>query len=345
MIQNILFTCAGRRNYLIDYFKKALNENGLVIATDKQLSAPALIEADIAYEVPDIYDKSYIPRLKEIINKYNVTALISLNDLELPIISKYKNELESSQTRVLVSNMDVIDIGFDKWKTFKFLKKNGLNTPKTFINLNEVKKALKDGVIKFPLVLKPRWGSGSIGIEFPESFEELELAYKLQLIKLKRSILNKASSDDIENSILIQEKLIGKEFGLDIVNNFEGQYFGTFAKEKLSMRSGETDKAKSIINSNFEKVGNKISDNLKHIGCMDVDAFLVNNKLYILELNPRFGGGYPFSHEAGADIASVYIDWLNGYDNKFVKKHINYRAFATFSKSDRLLQVFDKISE
>ena len=45
---NILFTCAGRRNYLINYFKEALQGNGLVIATDMQADAPALIDADIS---------------------------------------------------------------------------------------------------------------------------------------------------------------------------------------------------------------------------------------------------------------------------------------------------------
>jgi len=345
MIQNILFTCAGRRNYLIGYFKKALNENGLVIATDKQLSAPALIEADMAFEAPDIYDETYIPRLKEIIQKYNVTAVISLNDLELPILSKHKHEIESPQTRVLISNENVIDISFDKWKTYKFIKKIGLNTPKTYINLDEAKQAIKDGELKFPLVIKPRWGSGSIGIEFPESLEELELALELQKLKLKRTILSKASHQDIESSILIQENLVGIEYGLDIVNDFEGQHFGTFVREKLAMRSGETDKAKSIINTDFEKAGAIIGNQLKHIGCMDIDAFVVNEKLYILELNPRFGGGYPFSHKAGADLASVYIDWLNGHNNEYVRKHINYREHVTFSKCDRLLQVFDKISD
>jgi len=345
MIQNILFTCAGRRNYLIGYFKKALNENGLVIATDMQLSAPALIEADMAFETPSVYDKTYIPRLKEIIETYNVTAVISLNDLELPILSKHKEELESSETRVLISNETAIDISFDKWKTYKFIQKIGLNTPKTYLKIEEAKKAINDGILKFPVVIKPRWGSGSIGIEFPESLEELELALKLQKIKLKRTILNTASSQDIDNAFLIQEILVGKEFGLDIVNDLEGEHFATFAREKIAMRSGETDKAKSVINSAFEDAGKIIGNALKHIGSMDIDVFLVNDKLYILELNPRFGGGYPFSHKAGADLASVYIDWLNGHNNEYVQRHINYREHVTFSKCDRLLQVFDKISE
>jgi carbamoyl-phosphate synthase large subunit len=339
MKQNILFTCAGRRNYLINYFKKALNGNGIVVATDYLLNAPALIDADFGIKVPNIYDDNYIPRLKEIIKEYDINAVISLNDLELPILSKYKHELESPQTKVLISDKNVIDIGFDKWKTYHFLKKIGLNTPKTFLNLNEAIKAIKDGKLKFPIVLKPRWGSSSKEIEFPESIKELKLAYELQKIKLSRTTLNSLSNNNFEDIILIQEYIDGQELGLDIVNNFKGEYFGVFAKKKLHMRSGETDKAQTIINENIEKLSKKIAKELKHLGIMDTDAFLINDQLFILEFNPRFGGGYAFSHEAGANIASVYFDWLNGYTNDDVLKHIDYKADITYSKCDRLLQV------
>jgi carbamoyl-phosphate synthase large subunit len=341
MEQNILITCAGRRNYLVNYFKQALNGNGRVVAVDSQISAPALIDADLAAIAPDIYNKNYIPKLKEVIKTYKITALISLNDLELPILSKNKEILEKEGVKVLISNEAVIATGFDKWKTYKFIKGLGLKTPKTYINFKNAINDINTGVLNFPLVLKPRWGSASIGIDFPETIEELEIAYKLQKIKLQRSILDKASAGDIEHAILIQEKLDGKEYGLDIVNDFEGNYFGTFAREKISMRCGETDRAISVINDSFEAAGNKIGSNLKHIGNMDSDVFLVNNELYILELNPRFGGGYPFSHEAGANIVAVYLEWLKGSDKKNVLKHINFKSGISYSKCDKLLKVKD----
>lgn len=334
---NILFTCAGRRNYLINYFKEALKGGGKIFATDMQLTAPALIDADVAIQVPAIYSEDYIPSLLEIIKENSINAVISLNDLELPILSEAKKEIELLGARVIVADEQAINIAFDKWETVKFLENNGLKSPQTFIDFQEAKKAIESGELKFPLVVKPRWGSASIGIDFPEDLEELELVYQLQTIRLNRTILAEASKEDIEHAILIQEKIPGKEFGMDILNDFEGNYVGTFVREKLQMRSGETDKAISIIDERFEKIGKIIGDSLNHIGNLDCDVFEYNDELYVLELNPRFGGGYPFSHEAGNNTAAIYIEWLKG--NKDISKHSNYEPNLMFSKCDRLLKV------
>ena len=337
MDQNILFTCAGRRNYLINYFKEALKGRGKIFAVDTSLSAPAMVDADIAILTLSIYDDSYISVLKDIIQKNKISAVISLNDLELPILSKYKQDVETTGAKVIISSEAAIDIAFDKLKTFNFIKSIGLNTPKTLTTFSQVKEAIVSNKLSFPLVVKPRWGTASIGVHIPDSLEELELAFKLQHEKLKKSILNIASSNDYDNAILIQDRIDGKEYNLDILNDLQGNYVGTFAVEKLSMRSGETDKAVSVIDERLENLGKKISENLKHIGTLDCDVIIKDNKLYVIDLNPRFGGGYPFSHEAGVNIAAMYIEWLLG--NKNVAKFNNYQVGMAFSKCDRMIRV------
>jgi carbamoyl-phosphate synthase large subunit len=334
---NILFTCAGRRNYLINYFKEALKGNGKIIAVDGQTNAPALIDADLAIQVPNIYSDLYIQSLKDICIEHKVHAIISLNDLELPILSKHKAELEECNTKVIVSNEFVIDVSFDKWKTFEFLKSIGLSTPNTYLSIDKVKEDIVLKSLKFPLVLKPRWGSASIGIEFVENEEELEYAYKLLKSKLSRSILDLVSKSDINNAILIQESINGVEYGIDILNDFNGNYYGTFSREKLSMRSGETDKAMSVINPNLSEIGECISKKLRHLGNMDCDVFINSEKIYVLELNPRFGGGYPFSHEAGINTAAIYIDWINGKTQ--IDHHNNYQENIAFAKFDQLMRI------
>jgi len=334
---NILFTCAGRRNYLINYFKDALQGQGKIVAVDTQLSAPALVDADIAIKVPSIYEVGYLDALKEIIMQNQIRAVISLNDLELPLLSKHKSELEALGAKIIVADEEVISISFDKWRTFLFLRSNEIKAPQTYIDIEDALMKIEIGEMDFPVVLKPRWGSASIGIEFPENLRELKLAYELLKLRMKRSILSEASKGDVDHCILIQEKITGDEFGMDILNDFEGNYFGTFVRKKLAMRAGETDKAVSIIDLKFEKIGKKIASSLGHIGNLDCDVFEHHNELYVLELNPRFGGGYPFSHEAGMNTASAYIEWLHGGKN--VSQFNNYISGLTFSKCDRLIPI------
>lgn len=334
---NILFTCAGRRNYLINYFKEALNGDGKIFAADMQLTAPALVDADISIQVPAIYSEDYIPSLTQIVEENKIDCVISLNDLELPILSAAKQQLEALGAKVIVADEKVIDIAFDKWETVKFLEEQGLKSPKTFIDIVTAKAAINAGELAFPLVIKPRWGSASIGIDFPEDLEELDLVYRLQSVRLKRTMLAEASKADADHAILIQEKIPGTEYGMDVLNDFDGNYIGTFVRQKLGMRSGETDKAISVIDERFERIGKVIGQSLKHLGNLDCDVFEHEDELYVLELNPRFGGGYPFSHEAGNNTAKIYLEWLKG--NKEVEQHSHYKAGLMFAKCDRLLKV------
>ncbi len=337
---NILFTCAGRRNYLINYFKEALNGSGKIYAADKDATATSLLEADVAIQVQDIYEANYIDDILNFSIHHKIDSIISLHDLELPLLAKHKSRFEDNGIHVIVSDPEVIDIAFDKYRTHQFLEAIGLNSPKTYITLQDAEEALMTDELSFPLILKPRWGSASIGIESVDTIEELKLAYQLLKIKLDKSILKKSASD-FSKVILIQKQLPGSEFGLDIVNDLDGNYIGTFVRRKLKMRAGETDKAVSVIDERFNTIGEIIGKNLKHIGNLDCDVFEVNDKLYVLELNPRFGGGYPFSHEAGVNTAAMYISWMNNDYN--VSKFNNYRADVLVTKYDRIIKIKNQL--
>ncbi|RGL02852.1 ATP-grasp domain-containing protein [Prevotella disiens] len=332
---NILFTCAGRRRYLLKYFKEIICNSGKIIATDMQLSAPALTSADIKIQVPAVYEERYIPSLLKICKDYEIKLLISLNDLELPILSREKEKFESIGVKVVVSSPEVIDICFDKYKTAQWVESLGLKVPQTYINYNQAIKAIHKGYLKFPLIVKPRWGSGSIGIEIVEDEEELEMVYYLDKKKVMKSILATASKG--EDYLLIQEMIVGKEYGIDIINDFKGIYRGVSVKQKLAMRAGETDKAITINNTIIKNIGKTIGTALKHIGNLDCDILERDGEYYVLELNPRFGGGYPFSQEAGVNLPKALIEWANGNEvenNLFIPQYNKI-----FAKCDILLNV------
>ena len=333
---NILFTCAGRRTYLLKYFKENMQEGDKIVATDMQLSAPALQAADVKLQVPAVYADDYIDKTLDICKKYDINALISLNDLELPILAEQKERFEALSVKVIVSDPQVIDIAFDKYKTAQWVESLGLNAPKTYTRLADAKVAIETGKVCFPLFLKPRWGSGSIGLETVEDLEELEEIYEQLFKKIKKTILATASVGD--EYIMIQEKLTGKEYGLDVMNDLEGNFMAVSVKQKLAMRAGETDKAITVDLPEVREIGATIGRNLKHIGNLDVDVMQRANGDYcVLELNPRFGGGFPFSYEAGVNLPKALIEWLKG--NTIDKSLLTPTYGKMFAKNDYLIEI------
>lgn len=333
---NILFTCAGRRTYLLKYFKENLSEGDKVVATDMQPSAPALQVADVKIQVPAVYDSNYVDITLKICKEQKIDALLSLNDLELPILAENKARFEALGVKVIVSAPSVIDIAFDKYKTAQWVESLGLHAPKTYVRLEDAKKALASCEIAFPLFMKPRWGSGSIGLETIDDMEDLDIYYHLLMKKIKKTILATASVGD--EYIMIQEKLTGKEFGLDVMNDLTGKNVGVSVKQKLAMRAGETDKAITVDIPEVYEMGKKIGEKLHHIGNLDVDIMQRANGDYcVLELNPRFGGGYPFSYEAGVNMPKAIIQWVKGeeVDPSILVPQIG----KMFAKNDYLMEI------
>lgn len=322
---NILLTSVGRRSYLVEYFKEALKNKGKVFVANSTAQSPAFQYADGYIVTPLIYDENYISFLEKYCLDNDIRIIISLFDIDLLMLARHKKELENLGIQVIVSNEDVIEICNDKWKTFLFLQKNNFNVPKTYIELEEVYKELKNKSINFPLILKPRWGMGSIGIYEAENLQELEIFYKKIEKQIQKTYLKYESAQTIGRNILIQEKLNGQEYGLDVINDLNGNYVTTFVKKKIAMRSGETDCAETIDSEELRQYGEKLSKSLKHIANLDVDLFLVKDKPYILEMNARFGGGYPFSHLAGANLPKAIIEWAKRKEvNKEEILNINY---------------------
>lgn len=307
---NILLTSAGRRSYLVKYFKQALSGKGLVHAANSSNVSPALLAADRCTVTPLIYDKGYIPFLLNYCRENGIRAIIPLFDVDLPVLSKNKGLFDDIGVTVVVSAPETVDVCNDKWKTYTTLTRHGLRVPRTFIDLDGALDSLMTNNLSYPLMVKPRWGMGSIAVYEAENQNELLIFYEKVRRNIQKTYLRYESAMDRENCVLIQEKLRGQEYGLDVINDLAGNYQTTICKMKCAMRSGETDCAVTVDSAPLQTTGRKLSDILGHIGNLDVDVFSTNDGVYVLEMNARFGGGYPFSHAAGVNLPLAIVEWL-----------------------------------
>ncbi|MFZ7133441.1 MAG: ATP-grasp domain-containing protein [Eubacteriales bacterium] len=308
----ILLTSVGRRSYLVKYFQEALKNNGEVYVSNSSPLSPAFITTKKSVVTPLIHDNSYIPFLLAYCKDNKIDVLIPLFDIDLPVLAAHKHEFIDIGVDVIVSSERVINTCNDKWETYLFCQKNGLHTPKTFLTIESAFQAIAKGNLRFPVIIKPRWGMGSIGIFEANDNSELEILYKLVKDRIIRTYLKNQSFGDQDLIVIIQEKLNGVEYGLDIINDLQGNYQNAIIKQKHAMRAGETDCAETVVNDNLSQFATKIGQTLQHVANLDVDVFLVGDTPHLLEMNARFGGGYPFSHVAGANLPLAIINWIRG---------------------------------
>lgn len=309
---NLLFTSAGRRDYLIEYFSTALSGRGRIHVANSDPLCSAFTVGDAQIVTPSIHSQDYLPFLRDYCRRERIDAILPLFDIDLPVLASARTDFAEQGTQVIVASPETIAICNDKWRMVEFIRRAGLRTPTTFLDPESALAAVKRGELAFPLIVKPRWGMGSIGLMQAEDPDELRLIYELVRRRVFTSYLQFESAATPEASVLIQERAPGIEYGLDVLNDLKGRHIVTVAKRKLAMRSGETDIAKIEDRPDLQALGAHLAALLSHPGNLDVDVFVDGAELAVLELNCRFGGGYPFTHAAGANFAATIVAWLSG---------------------------------
>src|SRR5439155_24439613 len=117
--------------------------------------------------------------------------LISVLDLKLNELASRPPAFREIGATCVLSSPRVIDAAQDKWRAFEFMCQFGIPTPKTYRTLDETRRALAAGDVRYPLLIKPRWGVSSMGIEWIDNDRQLALAYEWGQVQLQRSMLAK----------------------------------------------------------------------------------------------------------------------------------------------------------
>ena len=292
---NILFTSSGRRVSLIRHFKetmKALKIKGVIVSADMLKTAPASFVADFQEVIPPAGHPSYVHILKEICIRHQIKLLIPLIDTELGVLSKFKEEFRIIGVTILVSSPETTEICFDKRNTDAFLRSVGVRTPEMiYFNKNSDNTHLR-----YPLLIKPAFGSGSNGGVKIKNARELE--FFLSYVK----------------DPIVQEFIFGDEYTLDVLVDFQGKVRCVVPRLRIETRAGEVSKGITVKNYEIMFTGQKVAENLPGaLGCITVQLFLTfEGQIKVTEINPRFGGGIPLSIQAGADYPRWILQMMLG---------------------------------
>jgi carbamoyl-phosphate synthase large subunit len=263
-----------------------------VLATDMfpELS-PACHQADQAFRVHACCTSEYLSDLLAICSDHKVDLLVPTIDPELSVLSRHRSEFARIGTRVVVSSEFVAGLAQDKFLTASTLQSAGVSTPRT-LRLSEY---LSDpSRLPGPVIAKPNSGSGSKGIIRPRS--------SLELASLKCS------------EYIVQEFWQGLEYTVNVFFDGNGQLRCAIPHRRLEVRSGEVSKGRTERVAPLIEASRQIASVL--IGAQGPICFQAivrpDGSYCVFEINARFGGGYPLSHQAGARFAQWLLEELDG---------------------------------
>jgi len=313
----VLLSNVGRRGYLVKYFKQALREAGEVWGSDSNPYTPAFQYCDNVLLAQKVETADYADKLLSLCIKNKIDMVVPLIDPTLEVLAPHRDKFRSKGVMVVVSPVKTIEITFDKYKTHLHAKKAGIAVPETVTTIEEALKLIADGKLSWPVMVKPRKGSASMFINCCRNESELKLAFQ-----------NCPEP-------LIQEFAPGEEYGYDIFSDGDFKPISVFCKKKIAMRAGETDKAVSVNDKKLIDLGVKIAQAFPVFGPADADVKMGKNGPLLLEINPRFGGGYPCSHLCGADFPAKLIALCKG--QKLSPDIGNYPAGVYMFKQDEII--------
>lgn len=309
----ILITSIGKRIQLIEHLKHKFK----IIGADADSLIAAKYFADVFYKIPKSYEPGYLKSIYQICSREKVRAIIPLYEGEFDVLNTERNNFKEIGTELLLSYSEVIRLCKDKKKTYDYFKDLSLiQIPKIYSEseIEAITEYKKQNVM--PLFIKPVCGMGSIN------------TFKINNIK-ELVFFKEYVKDNI-----IQEFIEGEEFTVDCLVDFCGDPIYIIPRKRIEVRAGEVVKTctvhdESIINNTRKVIDylNKASGKVNEgtIGPLTIQFIKTySNKLYLIEINPRFGGGVPLSFKSGADYAEALDRLLKGeeveYSNSFEEK-------------------------
>jgi len=313
---NILITSAGRRVELVQEFiekAKFLSESSKVFTTDfnPDLSAACQV-ADRSIKSPKVTDPSYPDFLLRICIDNNITLIVPTIDTELLVLSDIKQVFHEVGISIVSCATEFVLSCRDKRRTAELFKSIDITYPTIY----------SQETLVFPAFCKPYDGSCSIGAKLLSSAEDL-------------------TADVIQNPKNIFMEYVGsdfKEYTCDAYFDKNSILKCLVPRERLEVRAGEVSKGVTRKNYVYEFLIDRLKKFSGAVGCVTLQVFgnPDTSEIKGLEINPRFGGGYPLTSASGCSYVELLIreylldekisfvdDWINGlimlrYDAKVI---------------------------
>ena len=256
---------------IVDCLAQSNLDLEITVATSRE-SALLSYNVDHYALLPRVDSDRYVETLIKALKDLEIDIFFPTIASELTLISKNAKEIEKiTGSKVFVGQKDMVEIFADKFATINFLKINNFPYPKTDLlnedfNLGDFMKS-----VEYPMIAKPRFGNGSIGVVEIEAERDLELI-------------------DKSKHYVIQEKLAISE-GEFTAGVFVGRQIKVLGMCVLRRRldAGSTILGERILDRNIETQLGAIAV-VSKLPYVNIQFALRGAEVVPFEINPRFSG-------------------------------------------------------
>jgi carbamoyl-phosphate synthase large subunit len=301
----ILLTGVGKRYDIVSCFA-ALT---LTVAVDPNPLAPAQYAAHVRAAVPRIDDDGYVPALAELCELHGVGAVLPLTDLDIEVLAGAR---EAGRLPAMVPAQEIARATYDKYETHLLLERLSLPSPPTALPGAQAWDALS-----YPVMVKPRRGSGARSIHLARDAEEARFFVGY-----------------VQEPTMLQRAMGGPEMSIDCLGDLGGRCLNAIPRTMLESRGGESIKGQVVADEELIELGQRVMETLEVVGPATIQVFRDPDiGIGITDVNTRFGGAFPapaYAALAGRSYPELIVRMAAG---ETIAPHVGeFRAGTTFSR-------------
>jgi carbamoyl-phosphate synthase large subunit len=247
-----------------------------IYPVDVQVGSAGLYRGQVGTLLPKPESAGALEQWQVWLKQNAIQAIIPGSDHDLLPLSLAKDSWrEADGVQVLVSDSDLIRICRDKALTIQHLRRLGLPCPESIwdVSLNEASQWAK--AKGYPVILKPRLGSASRGLQLVQDDDELRFFFPRTDSPIVQEYLHRAGE------IL--------EFTCAAFADGQGQVIGTFMARR-DLAAGSTYRAEVNFWPEINELLLNIAQALKPFGPINVQLRLTQRGPVPFEINLRCSG-------------------------------------------------------